>query len=231
MLAKDFDGQDVSGWLASEKLDGVRAYWTGLEFLTRNGNKINVPAWFSDSLPATPLDGELWAGRGLFQSMVSIMRKANSDWSAVRFAVFDAPEAHGGLSQRLDAARSATKGSQRAYVCDQSMVSGNDDAWRVFGDIVNAGGEGIMLRDPASVYEWKRSGSMLKLKALCVEDAVVIAVDPDGIDCRFNGADFRLKMHDKESPPAGSVVTFSCCGFTDQGTPRHASFIEVRDYE
>jgi len=44
----------------SEKLDGVRAYWDGKQFLSRQGNLYHAPAWFTEHLPAVPLDGELW---------------------------------------------------------------------------------------------------------------------------------------------------------------------------
>src|SRR5262245_13599082 len=40
-------GTDISGWWLSEKLDGVRAYWDGTQFLSRLGNKFFAPAWFT----------------------------------------------------------------------------------------------------------------------------------------------------------------------------------------
>ena len=40
MLAHNYDPEkhDVTGWLMSEKLDGVRCYWNGKSMYTRNGN-------------------------------------------------------------------------------------------------------------------------------------------------------------------------------------------------
>src|SRR5437667_3725606 len=39
LLAETWDGvADPTGWLYSEKLDGVRAYWTGKLFVSRQGN-------------------------------------------------------------------------------------------------------------------------------------------------------------------------------------------------
>lgn len=36
----------------SEKYDGVRAYWNGIEFWTRTGKrKINTPVWFTKDFP------------------------------------------------------------------------------------------------------------------------------------------------------------------------------------
>jgi DNA ligase-1 len=45
LLAEAWDGEaNLAGWFMSEKLDGVRAYWTGKgEFLSRLGNPFHVP--------------------------------------------------------------------------------------------------------------------------------------------------------------------------------------------
>lgn len=71
---------DPTGYWMSEKLDGVRAYWSGnhtfpiypiglifsnnvykgSKFYTRQGNPIAAPNWFVAALPSHPLDGELW---------------------------------------------------------------------------------------------------------------------------------------------------------------------------
>src|SRR5262245_3673361 len=46
LLAEPWDGAaDLAGWWMSEKLDGVRAYWTGKEFISRLGNKQHAPDW------------------------------------------------------------------------------------------------------------------------------------------------------------------------------------------
>lgn len=60
LLAETWDGVlDPAGWLMSEKLDGVRAYWDGKQFLSRQGNLYLAPEWFVAGLPDVPLDGEL----------------------------------------------------------------------------------------------------------------------------------------------------------------------------
>jgi len=105
MLAKCYDAQDIKGWLMSEKLDGVRAIWTGSELISRNGNKFFAPLWFTEELPAgVMLDGELFIGRNQFQRCVSIVRKqkpVDSEWEQLRFFVFDAPGQEGGFEERL----------------------------------------------------------------------------------------------------------------------------------
>ncbi|MGB4062945.1 MAG: hypothetical protein WBK19_03890 [Azonexus sp.] len=51
------DQVDVSRYLASEKLDGVRAIWGGQALRFRSGKTINAPGWFLAGLPKVPLDG------------------------------------------------------------------------------------------------------------------------------------------------------------------------------
>jgi DNA ligase-1 len=44
LLAHAWDNaQDLTGWWISEKLDGVRAYWDGQQFLSRQGNRFHAP--------------------------------------------------------------------------------------------------------------------------------------------------------------------------------------------
>ncbi len=51
------------------------------------------------------LDGELFGGRGKFQSTVSIVKSAGSDrWKELNYQVFDAPGlAHKPFEERLEA--------------------------------------------------------------------------------------------------------------------------------
>src|ERR1700738_2001001 len=58
LLAESWDGSsEPAGWWLSEKLDGVRAYWDGKQFLSRQGNRYFAPDWFTEGLPLEPLDG------------------------------------------------------------------------------------------------------------------------------------------------------------------------------
>src|SRR4051812_27960651 len=56
LLAESWDNVlDPAGWLMSEKLDGVRAYWDGSRFWSRLGNLFHAPDWFVAGLPKEPL--------------------------------------------------------------------------------------------------------------------------------------------------------------------------------
>ena len=64
-------GVALADYWVSEKYDGVRGFWDGQKLLTQGGQTINAPAWFTAKWPVTPMDGELWAGRGQFQIAVA----------------------------------------------------------------------------------------------------------------------------------------------------------------
>ena len=79
LLAKVYsDQEDLAQWWVSEKLDGVRAYWDGRQLISRQGNRFAAPAWFTAGFPDTPLDGELWMGRGTFDELSGTVRQTNA---------------------------------------------------------------------------------------------------------------------------------------------------------
>ena len=77
MLARDGDpGIDPTGWLVSEKLDGVRARWDGQTLWFRSGHPVAAPDWFLAGLPrGVAIDGELWMGRGTFERLSACVRR------------------------------------------------------------------------------------------------------------------------------------------------------------
>ncbi len=104
LLANDYDdvAVDVSRYWVSEKYDGVRAYWDGKQLVTRAGNTIHAPEWFTLGWPTEPLDGELWAGRGQFEQVTATVRDLEPDdsaWRHIRFMVFDLARARRNLQR------------------------------------------------------------------------------------------------------------------------------------
>jgi hypothetical protein len=41
MQGLDYNNENPKGWYMSEKLDGIRAYWNGKEFLSKRGFYFN----------------------------------------------------------------------------------------------------------------------------------------------------------------------------------------------
>ena len=95
-LAEKFSERtDPKNWLMSEKLDGVRCLWTGKQLFTRDGVQLAVPEFFSHDFPSSPVDGELYLGRGKYSTLTKILLnkdRADSDWLSMTFIAFDAPQ-------------------------------------------------------------------------------------------------------------------------------------------
>lgn len=252
MLAKKWKpGKDARGWLMSEKLDGFRAYWDGANFYSREGNVFHAPAWFKKGLPRTPLDGELWVGRGKFQQTSSVVgSQGMSDaWKRVTFNVFDAPSHPGGFEERIDAVKILVKGAPYARAVRHRRAKSEADVTSELARVEGLGGEGLVLRGPGSPYEGRRAGSFLKVKTTHDAEAVITGYYPGkgkhaGViggfhvetlpDDRIRGG-IRFKLgtgltdaERRRPPKIGTKVTYSYQGTSDSGTPRFASYVRVR---
>ena len=248
MLAQSWDQKaDIKGWWMSEKLDGVRGYWTGNKLISRSGIPFQAPEWFIRNFPATPLDGELWLGRQQFSELVSIVRRKAPDaaWKKVRYLIFDAPRIDGGFEKRLAYVRLWFQRNPNPYadVLQQQVCENEAHLRKKLRQIESIGGEGLMLRKPNSPYEVGRSSNLLKVKTYEDAEATVIGhlpgsgkhagrlgalrVElPNGI--RFSiGTGFSDRERDNP-PPIGSIVTFKYYGYHKSGIPRFASFLRVR---
>ena len=88
MLAKVYrPGVSLRDYWLSEKYDGLRGFWDGQRLLTRGGEVIAAPAWFTAGWPNVAMDGELWAGRGRFSQAQSTTRTQLPDdaaWRSIR---------------------------------------------------------------------------------------------------------------------------------------------------
>jgi DNA ligase-1 len=183
LLAESWDGaRNIAGWWMSEKLDGVRAYWTGTLFLSRLGNPLHAPDWFCQGLPKEPLDGEFWIGRKKFQRTVGIVRRQDKTdlWKEVRFRVFDAPEGGDAFEKRLQTIQRIMQKNRPAYALahEHHLCSDLDHLRRELAQIEALGGEGLMLRQPGSRYEAGRSATLLKIKSFHDAEAVVVGHEP-----------------------------------------------------
>jgi len=161
-LLKDWTGQDLCGWLATEKLDGCRAYWDGQHLWTRGGNIIaDLPRLSSQLPPRVHLDGEVHAGRGGFET-ARLAVQFGRDNASVRFTAFDAPQAAGTYAERLEAARAVWCDVAEAWPVHSSIHLA-----KLFNDIHDNGGEGLVCRHPAATgYETGRSPHAIRIKSM-----------------------------------------------------------------
>jgi ATP-dependent DNA ligase len=56
----DMSTMNPAGWWMSEKYDGMRLYWSGSQFFTRQGNVVKAPENILKQMPKIALDGEIW---------------------------------------------------------------------------------------------------------------------------------------------------------------------------
>ena len=259
MLANVYHpGVQLTDYWVSEKYDGVRGFWDGQKLLTRGGQAINAPAWFTANWPKTPMDGELWVGRGQFQKAVSTVRQQSPDdaaWRGIKFMVFDVP-AHGGpFTERISAlnATVAQIGQPWVVAVMQTHATTHAALQVQMHRIVKVGGEGLVLHRGASLYTAARNDDLLKVKphedaeakvlghqagkgkytgllgALLVESVASGNAAAPGVRFKIGTG---LSDAQRRNPPAvGSVVTYRFRGLTDAGVPRFASFVRVAQAE
>ena len=245
---------DLQDYWVSEKYDGVRAYWDGSALRTRGGQTLAAPAWFTAGWPSTPLDGELWAGRGQFPRAVSTVRQQKPDdqgWRSLRFMVFDLP-AHGGVfTERIAALHGVVSQIDALWVqaVPQKRIESHAALQRLLLATVRQGGEGLMLHRGSSLYKAVRSDDLLKVKTHDDAEARVVAHVPGkgrhagrlgALLVELPAADGKAPQRFKlgtgltdadrtQPPPVGSRVTYRYRGLTDSGLPRFASFLRVRE--
>jgi DNA ligase-1 len=248
LLAQRWESDiDLSGWWMSEKLDGVRAYWDGKQFLSRQkGILYHAPEWFVAGLPDVPLDGELWIDRKKFQRTTSIVRRQDKTelWKEVQFVVFDAPAMPAVFEERLAFVGDHLKWHAPPYAqaLAHELCQGLDHLRRELARVEALGGEGLMLRQPKSRYEVGRSTTLLKVKSFHDAEARVLghlagrgkhkgrlgALEVELSDGTRFSVGTGFTDAERANPPAvGSTITFRYQELSEGGVPRFPSYVGV----
>ena len=190
-----------SQWLASPKLDGIRClYYSPERGLTSRSQKLRYVGFeeieqicelLRISSNLSFLDGELYISGEKFDIISGIVRDTKDyDVAAkarVEFRIFavgsiDAPLMPAGLM--YDLMRQALPGTGKvsylphSYIPNTpSAVQAETEAVRVSGRSLRGGtpsDEGIMLRNPTSVYAGGRSNNLLKVKNFVKSTFVIV---------------------------------------------------------
>lgn len=267
------------GWFLSEKYDGIRAIWTGKNLVSRPVKKDGVlkgkvfsyvPIWFLNMLPIdTPLDGEIWFGRGKFQevsglSNFKISKKITVDyldsiWKNVKYMVFDIPNHKGSFIERQDTLKKCIEDLDIKHGINNQIIYSQNEEIKDINDLedyykkyIENGAEGVIIREPNSLYECKRSKLMLKMKITDDNEAYVLdyQLGTEGkykgllgsLKCKLeNGKIFsigtgfndimRKEYNMKDSIhyiPLGSKINFAFMELTKEGIPRHPVYRGIR---
>ncbi len=252
LLAETYDlkkNGNMIGWWVSEKLDGVRSWWDGENFWSRLGNKFYAPDWFRAQMPTNCiLDGELFIGRGKFKETVSIVKSHSKTdaWHQITFMIFDIPsEANRPFEERITLVNEicAKANSKNIQAVNHQQVTANSNINKMLSDIEEVGGEGLMFRQPTSMYIGKRSKTLIKMKSFKDEEATIIGYategqgrlagttgsllvrDADGIEFKVgSGLDDETR---KTPPPVGTLITYRYQEKQSSGKPRFPVYVGI----
>jgi DNA ligase-1 len=247
LLLKSYNTDiNVTNWLMSEKLDGVRAYWNGKELVSRNGKTFSAPQWFTKDFPPFEIDGELWTSRGDFENVISIVntQTPHEGWKQIFYNIFEVPNQKGGLLMRLEVLdKWLMKNPNKFIKILPQMVCNNEHHLKEELKRVEAlGAEGLVVRNPKALYVGKRSSSSLKVKSFQDDECKVIGytngqgkfeVLVGALLCEWKDRTLKIGSgfsdEDRKNPPMlDANITFKYNGLTKYGNPKFPVFLRVR---
>jgi DNA ligase 1 len=254
MLAHGYDVKKHKGrrYYVSEKLDGIRAMFLDGQLYTRGGKVIRAPAWFLKAIPPGTHDGELFGGRGSFQTTSSIVMgpSTNPLWNTITYKIFDDWSSTDPFSKtydRLSKVLPQCSSSKKHSVClePQTVIDNNASIQRLLDEITSRGGEGLMLRSNVPYKPGVRSNALLKVKKMQDAEARVVGFDMDGdtiksLVCTWMNPGFDRSVKFKVGSgltqtqrrrgafKIGDVITVQYFELTSSGKPRFPVFKGVR---
>jgi len=167
----------------------------------------------------------------------------DTEWRRIRYRVFELPAGEGTFEQR--AAQIKTLASDIVVPVEQQRFTSNTELRaKLLKQVVDVGGEGLMLHRADAPVASGRSDLLLKLKPLADAEAVVTGHEagkgrfagrlgalelqtPEGV--RFKLGTGFSDAQRRDPPPIGATVTYRYRDVTPNGKPRFASFLRVAD--
>jgi DNA ligase-1 len=250
LLADVTSGElDPAPYWVSEKLDGVRALWDGKQLRFRSGHLVPAPAWFTAGLPPQALDGELWIARNHFEQLSGIVRRQqapDADWHQVHYMIFELPNAPGSFTERIALMREIIARQQVPWLqrVEQFRVRDQADLKQRLDEVIQAGGEGLMLHLADAPYLTGRHDVLLKLKPWQDTEATVIGYTQGKGKYRGMTGAIKVQMPNgkrfligsglsdearRHPPPIGTLITYRYQSLTKDGTPRFARYMRIRE--
>ena len=258
------------------------------KFYSRNNKPFNAPHWFIESMPPYNLlqdkilDGELWAGRDNFQHMGPVRKKIPipEEWLTIQNQVYDVIGENIPFVQRLKDLKKIVNFTQKAWkirlkneefylpneetieppliFAQQTKIKSEKMMREYYQNIIDNGGEGIIIKHPESLYENGRSSYMLKFKPAFDRECIIIdyklgegkytgllgsfickplinhdtymSIDQDENHIfTLSGMDDKIRNNFQTTHPIGTIINYECSGFTDKGVPRFGRYVRIRD--
>ena len=269
----------IKYWYGSRKIDGVRCsfYWKDGEVRTasRGGGDYDASTSFMrhnpkliqffEDHPDIVLDGELYEhGKSLQQiSGAARLEKdtAGMDW--LEYYIYDVMDSTKTFEERLDVLhdianelglsfnpeRNWDEGDLKFQMVPQEKVVGWANIQKLHDKYVSEGFEGIVIRDPAKVYNFGgRTNAMIKVKMYKDAEFEIVGYE-DGLRpedmvfvCQTElGAKFEAKPMgprelkyeylDRMNEIIGKMATVKYFYLSDEGVPLQPVLKAIRDYE
>jgi DNA ligase-1 len=158
------------------------------------------------------------------------------------FFIYDFQKFPKAFEKRMEILHKLCNGRINIRVVEQRKIDNDNKIPQLLKEVEKLGAEGLMLREPGSLYIGKRSTTLLKVKSFFDDEAKVIGYATTGkgrlagmtgslmLQDR-NGVKFDcgsgMNDNDRRNPPAiGTIVTFRYQEKSDRsGRPRFPIFI------
>jgi ATP-dependent DNA ligase len=262
------------GVLVSPKLDGVRSIFTKEGAFSRNHKEFISAKFINEDLkevfekyPNMVIDGEIYnhAFKDDFNKIISLVKKAvkitKEDWQDISdhlqlhifdFYFTDQPEL--GFRERAilgaDLLKAFVSNWDRIQFVDQELIDKSEIDY-MHEEYLKEGYEGIMLRNPDSPYEFKRSYYLQKYKNFVDEEFKIVGLEEgkgnwagkcmaiifhneEGKEFKATPKgteEYRAKLLLDKDKICGKVATVKYQNRTPDNAPRFGVVTTVRDYE
>jgi ATP-dependent DNA ligase len=267
MLAKKFEedgGKIKYPAYLSRKLDGVRCVATvksgKCTLWTRTRKQITTMPHIQKAVEKiysgdVILDGEIYHSDYAqnFEGLVSIVRDVagTEDRERLQYHVFDVVNDLP-FSERLKEIKQLIGKDPAIEVVAQVLVKDSDEVLKLSKEYLKEGYEGGMIKNAGSLYEFKRSSHLVKVKFTLEEEFEIIGVDEGrgkltghagSFICKTkDGAEFNVKMSGETEKLKeyfenienyiGQMLTVTFQGYTNKSSvPRFPVGKAIRSYE
>lgn len=251
------------------KLDGYRCIYHNGAMYSRSGKSFankHIPEYFASvfGLNDYTLDGELYAPGHSFNQLQTILNNQTAPlpndlkyfiYDCMPKAEWDAKKARKPYSDRykqINKVVAALADYKKVLAIANDLTQTSKEVVDLYKTYLANGMEGVMLKDPEGLYQWKRvtvrSGEMLKVKPYKTEDLEVTGIyDGEGkftgmaggVVVNFNGVAVRCgsgfddatreAMAKSPSNYIGKTAEIRYLEVTEDGSLRHPSFLRWRE--
>jgi len=177
MLAKEWtDNRYTNGMYMSLKYDGLRAIFKDGKLHTRTGRPIKGVDHLNNMIPASlSLDGEIMVPGAEFNKQSGLIRSHSLTPEAVYY-VFDSSDYDDFFDKRYAFYTEQCKNLNPGFIKPVKHIKVNSiqHISNTYDKAIDAGYEGLVVKTGDHLYQNKRSGDWLKIKAVNSEDLPIV---------------------------------------------------------